>query len=124
MLPKAPVPAAAPLAGLHAIRMLSDMMAKLQQKRHRILGNCIRSVGRYIGNHYVCRTGRLNINHIITGCQHADKLHVGAFLNGFTGDGRLIGIHGLCICDPLYHLVAGSPVIHSQCSQRLKALPA
>ena len=114
MLPEAPVVIVGPLPCLHTVRVLTYVVAHLQQKSNGVLRHSIRAIGGDVGNHHACRLGCCCINHIVTSGQYPDELHVGALSDGLCADWGLIGINCLCIPNPLCNLVSGSSVIYGQ----------
>ena len=127
IVPVAPVGAALPLAGLHRLVMVADVVADLQQQGDGELADRLGAVHRHVGNGDALFLCVGHVHHVVAGGQHGDEAHGGAGVDGPAGDGGLVGEDHLRVGDAgddLLLVRQAGAVIHRQLAQLLQLPPA
>ena len=124
IVPVAPVDAALPIAVVHGLGMLADVVADFKQQGDGELADRRRAVGGDIAHRDPAILGGLNVHHIVAGCQHADVFQRRAARDCLSGKGRLVNDDSLRALDALRDFISRGSVVYSQIAQLFKALPA
>ena len=123
IFPEAPVRIACPLTGLYRVRVLSDMVAQLQEQSDGELGYSRCPVCRDIGYRNSLFLCSRRVHDVVAGSQNADKFHIRAGVQRLFCDGSLVCVDNLRVADALCHVLGLCPVIDCQVAKCLHPLP-
>ena len=127
IVPVAPVGVVRPITGVHALAVMTDMVADLQQQRNRELADRRRAVGRHVHDGDALFAGIVVIDHVVARSQNGNELNVRALVDRFARDGCLVHHHDFRITDALgdqRRLRVGRAVIGRHAAELFQLTPA
>ena len=104
--------------------MVGHLVAQIQQHREGKLGNGSGAVVGNIANRDAALFGSFAVHNIVTRCQNAYQLDVGAGVqNGFV-NGRLIGQYNIRIPNALCHFFQRGALVYGDLTVLIQKIPA